>query len=146
MRNMLFKQFTDLESSSGTFIIAEAGSNWKCGTYEDDLNRAKELITIAAKCGADAVKFQTYRSETTYVLGAGSSNYLSKHGINRDINKIFDDLSMPYEMIPELANYAKNENIEFMSTPFSVGDAKQDRKSTRLNSSHIPLSRMPSSA
>ena len=25
-------------------------------------------------------------------------------------------------------------------------DLKQDRKSTRLNSSHIPLSRMPSSA
>ena len=29
--------------------------------------------------------------------------------------------------------------------PFLMGDAK-DRKSTRLNSSHIPLSRMPSSA
>ena len=27
-----------------------------------------------------------------------------------------------------------------------VGDASTDRKSTRLNSSHIPLSRMPSSA
>ena len=26
------------------------------------------------------------------------------------------------------------------------GDAEADRKSTRLNSSHIPLSRMPSSA
>ena len=29
---------------------------------------------------------------------------------------------------------------------YIVGDATTDRKSTRLNSSHIPLSRMPSSA
>ena len=29
---------------------------------------------------------------------------------------------------------------------FAVVSAQQDRKSTRLNSSHIPLSRMPSSA
>ena len=28
----------------------------------------------------------------------------------------------------------------------AINAAKQDRKSTRLNSSHIPLSRMPSSA
>jgi N,N'-diacetyllegionaminate synthase len=32
---------------------------------------------------------------------------------------------MPYEMIPELANYCKKKNIQFMSTPFSVQDAKQ---------------------
>ena len=29
---------------------------------------------------------------------------------------------------------------------FESGDLQKDRKSTRLNSSHIPLSRMPSSA
>jgi len=122
---MLFKQLKTLENSDNVFIIAEAGSNWKCGTYEDDLKQAKELISVAANCGADAVKFQTYRSETTYVSEAGSSNYLSKHGINENINKIFDNLSMPYEMIPELANYAKNKHIEFMSSPFSVNDAKE---------------------
>ena len=24
------------------FVIAEAGSNWKCGTYEEDLEQAKK--------------------------------------------------------------------------------------------------------
>lgn len=121
----MFNSFTELENSSRTFIIAEAGSNWKCGSYEDDLKRGKELIRIAASCGADAVKFQTYRPETTYVYGAGASSYLSKHGINEDINKIFENLAMPYEMIPELAKYAQEQKILFMSTPFSVNDAKQ---------------------
>ena len=121
----MFNSFAELENLSRTFIIAEAGSNWKCGRYEDDLKRGKELVKIAASCGADAVKFQTYRPETTYVYGAGSSNYLSEHGINEDINKIFENLSMPYEMIPEIAKYAQEQKILFMSTPFSVNDAKQ---------------------
>jgi len=32
---------------------------------------------------------------------------------------------MPYEMISELVDYCKHENIMFMSTPFSVRDAKE---------------------
>ena len=84
----MFDSFIDLENSSRTFIIAEAGSNWKCGNYDDDIKRGKELIKIAASSGADAVKFQTYRAEETYVSNAGSSNYLSKQGIDEDINKI----------------------------------------------------------
>ena len=108
-----------------TFIIAEAGSNWKCGSFDDDLKRATELIDVATKSGADAVKFQTYRPETIYVENAGSSSYLAKHGIHESINKIFENLSMPYEMIPKLANYCEKKNIIFMSTPFSVQDAKE---------------------
>ena len=36
--------------------------------------------------------------------------------------------------------------VGFISGMFGVGGGFLDRKSTRLNSSHIPLSRMPSSA
>ncbi len=106
------------------FIIAEAGSNWKCGSFDDDLHQAKKLIDIAVDSGADAVKFQTYKPETTYVSKAGNSSYLSKYGINQNINEIFEKLSMPYEMIPKLAQYCKEKKILFMSTPFSVEDAK----------------------
>ena len=114
-----------LDDPNHTFIIAEAGSNWKVNSYEEDLKQAKNLIITAADAGADAVKFQTYRTETTYVSNAGTSKYLSKHGINDSINKIFENLAMPYEMIPELANFAKQKNMIFMSTPFSLRDAKQ---------------------
>ena len=115
----------NLNDPKHTFVIAEAGSNWKCGTLEEDLQRAKELIIVAAKAGADAVKFQTYKAETVYVPDAGSSNYLSKYGINEKINDIFEHLSMPYPMIPKLAKFCEEEKIMFMSTPFSVEDAKQ---------------------
>jgi N-acetylneuraminate synthase len=116
-----------------TFIIAEAGSNWKCGTFDEDLQRAKELIKVASKAGADAVKFQTYKAETVYVPDAGKSKYLSKHGIKQNINDIFEHLSMPYEMIPKLAEICEEENILFMSTPFSVEDAKQIDKFVQIH-------------
>jgi len=112
-----------LGNSQHIFVIAEAGSNWKCGNFDDDLQQAKKLIQIAVDSGADAIKFQTYKPETTYVTEAGYSNYLSEHGINENINEIFDSLAMPYEMIPKLSNFCKC-GIMFMSTPFSVEDAK----------------------
>ncbi len=110
--------------SDNVFVIAEAGSNWRLGTPERDIKMAKSLIDVASDSDADAVKFQTYRSKTVYVPNAGSVEYLSKKGITQSITKIFDDLSMPYEMIPELSEYCLSKNIEFMSTPFSIDDAK----------------------
>ena len=103
------------------FIIAEAGSNWKCGTFEQDLNQAKNLIKIASNSGADAIKFQTYRPETTYVSNPGGSETLS---YSENIDTIFEKHAMPYEMIPKLVEFCKEENILFMSSPFSVEDAK----------------------
>ena len=103
------------------FIIAEAGSNWKCGTYEEDLNQSKNLIKYAAKAGADAVKFQIYRPETTYVSNPGGSKSLS---YSENIDTIFEKHAMPYDMIPKLVEFCKEENILFMSSSFSVEDAK----------------------
>lgn len=117
--------FNQLNDPSHTFVIAEAGSNWKAGSYEDDLNRARQLIKIATKAGADAIKFQTYRAETVYVPNAGEVGYLMESGIKENIFDLFKELSMPYEMLAELAKYCEENKIIFMSTPFSVEDAKQ---------------------
>ena len=114
-----------IDDPNHTFIIAEAGSNWKSGSFEEDLEQAKKLIKIASEAGADAVKFQTYKADTVYAYNAGNSNYLTEQGINKEINEIFEYLSMPYEMISELSQICNDEKIIFMSTPFSVEDAKQ---------------------
>jgi sialic acid synthase SpsE len=104
------------------YIIAEAGSNWRMGTLKRDLAMARALIDVAVEARADAVKFQTYRPETVYVANAGTSDYLSDAGITEDIRDIFTDLSMPYEMLPELAGYCRKAGIGFLSTPFSPAD------------------------
>jgi len=112
-----------LTEENRVFVIAEAGSNWRMGSYERDLKMAKALIDVASDAGADAVKFQTYRPETVYVPNAGNSDYLSEAGMKESITEIFRDLSMPYEMIPELSDHCKKKKIQFMSTPFSIEDA-----------------------
>jgi N-acetylneuraminate synthase len=104
------------------FIIAEAGSNWRAGTPERDLERAVALIDVAAAAGADAVKFQTYRAETLYASGAGESDYLAAAGIRAPIATILEDLEMPYEMLPRLAARCREKGVAFMSTPFSERD------------------------
>ncbi len=104
------------------YIIAEAGSNWRMGTPKRDRAMAYALIDAAVAAGADAVKFQTYRPETIYVHNAGASSYLADAGIVEDMATIFADLSMPYEMVAEIATYCKEKGIDFMSTPFSEND------------------------
>jgi len=115
----------NLNNPNHIFIIAEAGSNWKAGTFDEDLSRAKKLIQTAAKSGADAIKFQTYKVETVYVENAGQSKYLTESGVNESINDIFKKFSMPYSMLKPLYDECLKNNIIFMSTPFSVSDAKE---------------------
>ena len=43
------------------FIIAEIGSN-----FDQSLSKAKKLIGVAKKCGADAVKFQLFSGKILY--------------------------------------------------------------------------------
>lgn len=105
-----------------TFIIAEAGSNWRMGTSARDYAMGKALIDVAVEAGADAVKFQTYRPETVYVANAGESDYLAEAGIKQNIREIFADLAMPYELVDSLAAYCQQQGILFMSSPFSVQD------------------------
>ena len=42
-----------------TYIIAEVGSN-----HDGSIEKAKNLIKIAAGCGVDAVKFQFFKADT----------------------------------------------------------------------------------
>lgn len=91
----------------GTFIIAEAGAN-----HNKDFEQAKSLIDVAKESGADAVKFQTYSSETLY-----SKNTPNFAGYT-NINKLIKDIELPREWQKDLKMYCDEKEIEFMSTPF----------------------------
>ena len=48
----------NIGNSFPTFFIAEAGLN-----HNGDINLAKKMIDESKNVGADAIKFQTYKSE-----------------------------------------------------------------------------------
>ena len=94
----------------GCFIIAEAGSN-----HNGKLENAYKLIDVAASCGADAVKFQTFKAEKIYSKKAGTANYLKT---KKTIFDIIKSMEMPEAWIPKLYDYCRKKNIMFLSTPF----------------------------
>lgn len=122
-----------IDDSTHTFVIAEAGSNWKIGSKEENLKMGENLIEIASNSGADAVKFQTFKSKTLYAPDAGQIQYLKNSREKKEINDLIDDLEMPNEMIKHLAEYCEKNNIIFMSSAFSVEDAKQVNKFTPIH-------------
>ena len=90
-----------------TFIIAEAGAN-----HNRDFDIAKKLIDSAVDAKCDAVKFQTYSSETLYVKNTPDfAGY-------KNINKLIKDIELPRHWQKDLKLYCDDEGIEFMSTPF----------------------------
>lgn len=115
------KAFSEKQYSQ-IFVIAEAGSNWRAGPHEKDLQQAYALIEAAKEAGADAVKFQVFRASSTYVENAGMSDYLAFGGIRTEIHDLFQDLEMPDDMVPLLAKHCQSLNIEFMASFFSPRD------------------------
>lgn len=90
------------------FFIAEAGSN-----HNRDPEMAKRLIDAAKDAGADAVKFQTFSAPTLYSRQTPV--------FPGDREKPFDIVArceMPRDWLPELARYARERGIMFLSTPF----------------------------
>ena len=86
-----------------TFIVAEIGSNW--ATLED----AKESISLAKSCGADAAKFQLYDEKSLYGFATGKPV----------------PGTLPLEWLPKLFSHASGLGIELMCTPFSPDAVNQ---------------------
>ena len=66
---------------------------------------------------------------------------LLKEAVKKQRNTMMDNFSQILQWLPTYGASASNSHYGG-ATPFKV----QDRKSTRLNSSHLTASRMPSSA
>ena len=95
-----------------TYVIAEAGAN-----HNRDLGIARELIDVAAEAGADAVKFQTYSGATMYSRKTPRFKYLAPI-TDKLPTDLLEDVSLPREWQPQLAEHARSRGLEFMSTPF----------------------------
>lgn len=106
-------------TSSDVFFIAEAGSNWRISNNTSkNLREARRLIEVAAEAQANACKFQVFTSENTYAPNAG--NYKTYGNINR----LFSDLSLPAEWLPELKAACNKAGLEFMASVFSIEDMR----------------------
>ena len=90
------------------FIIADVGAN-----HDRKLSQARQLIDIAAEAGVDAVKFQTYSADTLYSTKTPvfPGEQIKPHEVTKRVELV-------REWQGELAEYARSQNLIFLSTPF----------------------------
>ena len=96
------------------FIIAEAGVN-----HNGSIALAKKLIDAAAISGANAVKFQTFKTEKLVSKTAKKADY-QKHttDLSESQFEMLSRLELDVSSHKELIRYCKEKSIMFLSTPF----------------------------
>lgn len=107
---MTSKQFLS-NFSNKVFIIAEAGVN-----HNANIDNAKKLIDVAVNCGADAIKFQTFKATECASKYAYTAEY-QKNNKHQNQYDLLRSLELPFPAFIELKNYADAKNIVFLSTP-----------------------------
>lgn len=96
-----------------TFVIAEAGVN-----HNGSAELALQLVDVAARCGADAVKFQTFSADKLVRRGAEKAAYQQAATGGGDQHSMLKQLEMSEDLHRKLFARCQEMNIEFMSTPF----------------------------
>lgn len=101
-------------------IIAEAGVN-----HNGSLEMAKDLVRAAARAGADAVKFQTFKAGLLATKAAPKATYQLR-STPRDESQLemLARLELDEAAHKTVSSFAREVGIEFMSSAFDV--ASQD--------------------
>jgi N-acetylneuraminate synthase len=122
-------------SNKRTYIIAEAGVN-----HNGSVTMAKELIDVAAECGADAVKFQTFRAEQIVSKTAAKAEY-QKQTTNATESQydMIKKLELDEDVHEILNEYCQLKGIQFLSTPFDLPSVK-----LLVNKFDLPYIKIPS--
>ena len=119
----------------GVYIIAEAGVN-----HNGSIEMAKSLIDVAVEAGANAVKFQTFKSEKLVSKYAPKAKYQTK-----TTNELETQLEMLKKFELDLTShrilidYCNKKGIQFLSTPFDI-----DSVELLAHTFNIPYIKIPS--
>ena len=97
------------------FIIAEAGVN-----HNGSIDLAKKLVDAAKEAGADAVKFQTFKTKNLVTKNAKKAEYQIKNSGKESQYEMIKKLELSDDEFREIAEYAESKGIIFLSSPFDT--------------------------
>jgi N-acetylneuraminate synthase len=101
-------------------VIAEAGVN-----HNGSLGLALQLIDVAAEAGADAVKFQTFRSEAEISRYAAKAEYqIANTGTQESQLDMVRKLELGEKEHAALVEHCARRKIAFLSTPFDLDSVR----------------------
>jgi N,N'-diacetyllegionaminate synthase len=119
---------------SRVFIIAEAGVN-----HNGNMQTATRMITVAKKCGADAIKFQTFNPSKLSTPYARKASYQKiSTSPNESQLDMLAKLAIDGKTHKLLMDHCKAMGIQFLSSPFDIESIDL------LCALHLPMLKIPS--
>lgn len=102
-----------------TYFVADIAAN-----HDGSLERAKELIRLAAEAGADAAKFQNFQakqivSDYGFRSLGGQLSHQSKW--KKSVFQVYQEASIPWDWTPALKAECAKAKIEYFSAPYDLG-------------------------
>ncbi|WP_338560585.1 pseudaminic acid synthase [Acinetobacter sp. KS-LM10] len=96
------------------YVIAEISAN-----HNGSLEKAFELVNVAKKSGASAVKLQTYSADTI-TLNSTNKEFIIHGGLwdGQSLYELYEKAHMPWEWHKPLFDYARELGITIFSSPF----------------------------
>lgn len=101
------------------FIIAEIGVN-----HNGSLDLAKKMVLEAKACGADCVKFQTFKADRVVTQKAAKAKYqLGTTDPAESQLEMLRKLELKEDEYHELVAFCHDQGLVFLSTPYNIEDA-----------------------
>ena len=99
------------------YLIAELSGN-----HDQSLDKALELVDLAAGAGADAIKIQTYRPDTMTIDSDQEWFRLGDDTLwaGRNLYELYGEAHTPWEWTEPLAARAHEHGVHLFSTPFDA--------------------------
>ena len=104
--------------ASPTYFIADIAAN-----HDGSLERAIELIKLAAEAGADAAKFQNFKAET--IVSSQGFKDLGKKMTHqatwkKDVVEVYKDAELPMEWTEALVKACADNGIDYFTAPYDL--------------------------
>ena len=112
-----------------TYFVADIAAN-----HDGSLERAVELIKLAAEAGANAAKFQNFRGPkivSDYGFTHMNSQVSHQAKWKKSVVEVYDAASIPFEWTQHLGEACDEAGIEFFSAPY-------DFEATDMLESFVP--------
>jgi sialic acid synthase SpsE len=103
-------------SNHPTYFVADIAAN-----HDGSLERAKQLIRLARRAGADAAKFQNFSAPkivSDYGFRNMSGEMSHQARWKKSVFEVYKDASIPFEWTPELKSVCDEVGMDYFSAPY----------------------------